>query len=630
MISDLFFNGKIKDVKEVLIYEEEFVLFYLNLQLKDVGIFSKEIVEEHLEKLYGKENIKNNGIIRFCDQHFKSKEKNYILEISEEEKDFYQKTQNYANDIVSLLTLDKKNLYNILENEILSSQISFVEKLKKCITYYYWNPELSFEKEIILLYKYFYILKNYYKVYRLIDSKLEKIPKLFNRLEIMELNITDEQLSFLVFNNVYTLKNLKYVPIDSLICIFCQDIPVFIEEINKYSIDKREVINKLYVQCNSILKPEWALVVEKRFDLKVNRKRSLKDIGDELNLTRERIRQIENKCIQKLLKNSKEIEKILSCFYKEIKQESVNFITLEELLNYVENEQLIKYLITIMNSQQLNIRFNEEYEIIYNNKEISIEQILDEARNKLKDIVSIVDSEECDKVQKYILNNDYKIYQEKIFVRKGINVSAIYINEIRENFSNGYSIGSMDDYNKLILLLTEKYGEIEIPSMHSIQAMIERADFIQIDRGTYKAREYTANLSEKIVEEIIGFIIQNSPVIPYNLIFEKFRVVLEKTGINNRFYLKGVLDEKLPEEFNTSRDFINTNTNDSITLYDIMPKIFKEFDAEFTIEDIKEKMPGLYDYNYENYIRAEEENGLIRVAPKTYIYIEKLNCEVKI
>ena len=114
MISDLFFYGKIKDVKEVLIYEEEFVLFYLNLQLKDVGIFSKEIVEEHLEKLYGKENIKNNGIIRFCDQHFKSKEKNYILEISEEEKDFYQKTQNYANDIVSLLTLDKKNLYNIL------------------------------------------------------------------------------------------------------------------------------------------------------------------------------------------------------------------------------------------------------------------------------------------------------------------------------------------------------------------------------------------------------------------------------------------------------------------------------------------------------------------------------------
>ena len=56
-----------------------------------------------------------------------------------------------------------------------------------------------------------------------------------------------------------------------------------------------------------------------------------------------------------------------------------------------------------------------------------------------------------------------------------------------------------------------------------------------------------------------------------------------------------------------------------------MPKIFKEFDNEFTIEDIKQKMPGLNEYNYENYVRAEEDNGLIRISPKTYIYIEKLN-----
>lgn len=35
-------------------------------------------------------------------------------------------------------------------------------------------------------------------------------------------------------------------------------------------------------------------------------------------------------------------------------------------------------------------------------------------------------------------------------------------------------------------------------------------------------------------------------------------------------------------------------------------------------------MPGLKAYNYENYARAEENNGLIRVEAKTYIYIDKL------
>ena len=199
------------------------------------------------------------------------------------------------------------------------------------------------------------------------------------------------------------------------------------------------------------------------------------------------------------------------------------------------------------------------------------------------------------------------------------------MNEIKENFDSGYNIGSEEDYNRLINILTEKYGDIEIPSMHSIQAMIDRDDFVQINRGTYKAKEYAVNLSEKLVEEITDYIIKNSPIVPYSLIFEKFKQTLEKIGIDNRFYLKGVIDDKLPKEFNTTRDFINTNSNEELTLYDVMPKIFKEFDNEFTMEDIKQKMPGLNEYNYENYVRAEEENGLIRISPKTYIYIDKLN-----
>ena len=42
MTSDLFFYSHIKDVKDKLIYEEKFVLFYLNLQLQRTSEFNKE------------------------------------------------------------------------------------------------------------------------------------------------------------------------------------------------------------------------------------------------------------------------------------------------------------------------------------------------------------------------------------------------------------------------------------------------------------------------------------------------------------------------------------------------------------------------------------------------------------
>ena len=155
MISELFFYGKLKDVKNMLIYEDDFVLFYLNMQLKDSEEFNKEKVEKLLEKFYGKENIKNNGILKFCDQHFKSKEKNYILNISEEELKNYEITKEFEKDIDELISLDQNSLYEVLEKEITSKEISFTEKLKKCIIYYYGDSKLTLEKRTELLYKYF-------------------------------------------------------------------------------------------------------------------------------------------------------------------------------------------------------------------------------------------------------------------------------------------------------------------------------------------------------------------------------------------------------------------------------------------------------------------------------------------
>lgn len=625
MISDLFYGGKLKNVYNPIIYEEEFVLLYLIIKLKYYTYFEKEDVERILEELYGKENIKNRRIIEFCEKNFNTYGKQYFIKTQDKEDEYYKKSFLYWEEINENYDKKQSTRYSEIEKEALDANISFENRLKKCLSYYYLRDENGLEEQFISIYKYFQISKKYYEIYRIIDNQLEKIPEIFDSIEITELNLTEKQLNLLIYNNIFSLKNIKQLQVSSLICVLCNNIKGFIEEIEKYSHSKEEIIDNLSQKFNKLIKGDAANVISKRYELGTGQKRTLAEIGNELKVTRERIRQIEKKSVSKILEHSVEIEEIIYCFYNDINKQNNNFITIEEFLQYIKNEQLTRYLVIILSSGKTRIEYDEKYGIIYNKQQNTLEKIVMQEKEKIKDILPIEEATNFNIIQKKIIEKEYKIYQRKLLVKKSINNRYIYINEIKEKFINGYDIGSDEDYNKLINSLQEKYGELEIPNKHAIQAAIDRENFMQIDRGKYLPREYALNLSEELTNKIIDFIISNSPIIPYNMIFEKYKNELTKIGVSNRYYLKGLIDERLPEEFNTGRDLINTNSDNVGSLYDVMIKVFREFEAEFTMDDIKEKIPGLKEYNYENYIRAEEEKGLIRVANRRYIYIDKLN-----
>lgn len=621
MISNIFFYGKIKEAINSEIYEEEFVQFFLNLKLFEVKEFDERKVKKCLEEYYGKENIKNNAVTHLCEKYFFYNGEQYNHKLNEDERNLYNKIREFEKMLRKLKIVDRNSLYNLLEKEINDKAISFEEKLKKVIIFYYFNKD----DITILLYRYYKILKEYYNIYRMIDYKLLNIPELFNSLEISELELTDEQMGFLICNNVFTFKNLKIFDIDAIICIFSNDINEFMSGLNKFAISKEKIFDNLNEKFNSTMKEDWIKILEARFDYRKQNRKTLAEIGKELNITRERVRQIQNKALDKLLKSAYKLDFIFNCFYTDINQEKRNFITVEELIKYLNNENLARYLIIILNSGKFSLYFSEEYEIIFNSKENSLNEIIKEEKENLGSIIPVSNISNFNKVQKKIIEKEYRLYKEKILVHKSCNISSIYINEIKENFIDGYNISSKEDYNKLLKIIKDKYGDIEMSSMHSIQAMIDRNDFVQIDRGTYKAREYCPDITEELTNKIIDFIIKNSPIIAYSHIFENYKKQLETLGINNRFYLKGIIDKKLPEDFITGRDFINTKFKLNITTSEMVHKIFESFEGEFTIEDIKEKLPGLKNYNYNNYVNIEEENGLIRISSGNYVYIEKLN-----
>ena len=64
--------------------------------------------------------------------------------------------------------------------------------------------------------------------------------------------------------------------------------------------DKTSVKEELYEAISEALNPKEQKVIILRFGLDGNRARTLAEVGKELNVTRERIRQVESKALRKL------------------------------------------------------------------------------------------------------------------------------------------------------------------------------------------------------------------------------------------------------------------------------------------------------------------------------------------
>lgn len=625
MICNLFFEGKVKKLSNIIKYEEDFVYFYLVLNLFQVEKFYSSDVENLLLEMYGKKDVKNNGITNYCYSHFKHYGDCFWIDINEKEQDYFKNVKLFIEQLIKIDEIDKSVLYTNVEKSINDSNIDFYKRLRNSLVLYYFDNLKSLFDIIKMAYDYYHLLKDYYKIYRIIDNKFEKISDIFNLVEITSLNPTEMQLSFLIYNNVFNIKNLKQMPINTIICIFCNDLDGFINQISNYAYSKKELIEELNSKFDSSLKPEWINIIEKRFDFVTNKNRTLADIGNELNLTRERIRQIEEKSVRILRRYTKELNEVIDCFYKDINKNNELYIDVLDLINYLNNEKFTRYLIIMLGSKTIDIVFDEYYGIIYSKKETSIERIIKESKDSLKDIITLNEYDLLKRVQRIIIDKEYKLFQNTLFIKKEYTTSDVYLNVIKDIFIHGYDIGSDEDYNQLKNVIMERYGEIKVSSKRSIYGMIERSNFIQIDKGKYISKEYAISLPEPLINEIIDYIFENAPIIPYNMVFEKYKNELKKYGVNNRFYLKGLIDQELIEEFSTDRDYIRIGDVENSSFLDNIIKCFKTFEGDFSIQDIKNMKPGLPDYTYDKCIRKEEKNGLLRISPKSYMYINKLD-----
>ena len=308
MISKLFFIGKVNKLEDTLIYQEDFVIFYLKLNLYNKEKFELDDVKKLLFDFYTKKDVKDNGIFNFCTENFICDGEFFKIDVNESDNKLFEETSEFIKEINEKEFIDKEKLYYELEEKIDKDDIPYIEKLKNCFYLYYWQPNMDLKTKMTLAYYYYDNNKDFYKNYRVIDNKISKISSIFNLVEILDLNIDDYQARLLLYNNVYTLKKLKRMSTKTLMCIFCNNLDKFLNELTQYTYTIRDIEEMIEEKYNAIVKPEWKVVLRERYSI-WERRKTLAEIGDKLNITRERVRQIENRCIDKICKIQKNYKK---------------------------------------------------------------------------------------------------------------------------------------------------------------------------------------------------------------------------------------------------------------------------------------------------------------------------------
>lgn len=169
--------------------------------------------------------------------------------------------------------------------------------------------------------------------------------------------------------------------------------------------------------------------------------------------------------------------------------------------------------------------------------------------------------------------------------------------------------------------LNARFGsEIRIPEGdHALTAIIVSVGMLR-DRGTYVA-ERDHILSDDLLERMRAYVDQgDNDVYMFGTLYEVFKPELLEAGVDNRYFLQGILKREWSRFYAFSRDCISKSGR-STNVYGAVESFIKNAGRDVSISEIKEAFPGVTDavLNY-----ALMQRSIIACSGK-YIHAENLH-----
>lgn len=619
MISDIFYSKGIDQSKDEYLYDENYLFYYINKMLLQNGPSEIDEIKEWIKERNGASNIKAKNFDSFL-SHFVEVKNTYHAK--DETVSIFKKIVKFNSVFFNLSWKPREDLFKNLSSFIGQTQFNFADSLPYILALYKINQGLTQEYYTSL---FFTNLIKYDDNYRKLDYCINQIDEGYKKLTIDYIFSDKIIIDILFANGIITMGELVELSVDSLLLIFSSNIDFFLSILSKLQSDFMMTYKNTIMSVFGKLSEKEKEIISLRNGFNSHKPMTLEEIGEAYGVSRERIRQIEAKGMKKIFSNLHLANTIFASIYFNLIGKNDKYITREKLIAFVNDDSIVEFIMLLMSENESFITYDLKLEIIYNRKEVSLEYIEEEIMDVYGDYLSINDFEALDDFEKKVIESNYRIVNNNVYLRKGVLERKLVTTIIDDLFQDGYHISDETSFKKIQEEYLKRYGYWdEGLSMRLISTYTERENYCQIARGTYKNRKYVINLNSYLKDRIINYILENQPIVYYVSIYEHFKKEIEKLGVDNYFYLKGLIDLELPTEFTTKRNYIRVGET-KISSSENIVYFFRSFNTIFTFKELKMRFEGVKDYTLYNYLYSEIDNGLIWLSSKRFIYIDKSN-----
>lgn len=314
---------------------------------------------------------------------------------------------------------------------------------------------------------------------------------------------------------------------------------------------------------------------------------TLNDVGNAFDLTRERVRQIERKITDRFARQQKKHHTLLKI---SALRNSDRILFFDELRPFLgEDADLFLYLFSIIPSEyytysRQSLVFSIGEDGVYQKVEAFVDELPDEI--KVASLERLLDQAECEhglpaELVQIKIEEQYKICGT-VYFRGRLTYTEIYKRIMEKYYPEGLHVYNPANLEAFRQHIREDFGsDIHLPDNdRAISARLADVGIL-CGRGRYRPKKGTY-ISEELAVQIHDYIKNvDSPILLTNTIFSEFKFRLAEFGVDNKYYLQGILGELFRDDFYFSRDYISKDPNVT-SLYSTIVSFIRKY--EYPVE----------------------------------------------
>ncbi len=424
------------------------------------------------------------------------------------------------------------------------------------------------------------------KLYDLVKEKCKRLIRPYFEIYISQMHVSKGMSEYcenedLILEDIFDKSSLGSFPVEERI--------KFVKWVS-YDLRREleEFLHRVYSKRSSN--------VERVIQLRA-RKMTLQVIGDELGLTRERIRQLEKAVVQPFC-HWQRVKKFLPRLSADFNGKKILEATdLQEYFGDIT--EVLLYLLQCADDEFFSYDRETDTVIIVD------DDITNFARDFVEKLPDEFDLANLDEYRQAALNDHnipMDIFDREVsgqynlsgthYHRNKLSLEKMYQIVLKKYYPDGMNIYDNTELKKFRELLVDEFGEISLPQNNrSISASIGRC-CILCGRGRYRVRE-KEKIPHKLISEIYDYIMGSDRDLFFmNEIYLEFEDELQQAGINNRFFLQGILREEYENDLFFRRDYVSKDSNNLSLSRDL--KLFvKKSKYPVTKDQIRKSYPGI-------------------------------------